>query len=645
MPVPNRTGQWLSCVPFLLGLVFYGWRYTLPSLPVQAPVKWGENGAVIGIELGSVYSRVSLLVATGRAEVLELGDLGRKLPSRVCFTGTDIIIGDAQTHPACDDANSHDVRQLLDATVKSMGSEDRDESRKETPLITGNINGTMQTFNVTDIIAMVLSNLVGRAEAFHGQPITHAILAVPAYFTDTHRVILHDSARLANVTLLRVLTEPTATAIAYGLDNSPGDKQLLADEQRLLVLDVGASVSAALLEIDNGAFEILARVRDRNSGGRALAERIAHHAEATHIRVSGKGREGILGAAQMTLLRARAEGAKLALSTQDQVVIDVPTNDGTVFSVGLTRSEFVGISRDLFEDVMQCVEEVLLEANVTASDVDHIILAGGSASIPRFSELLSTRFPGRTLLTSPNVRPDEAVVYGAALHARHFAIEEQDDFICCVDITPLAFGIEVPGGVFAVVLPRHSVIPNSKTGSFNLTEGEMRVFVGHGEHTNGTHFLGSLTLPKPLGGEVQVRFEVDQAGALTVSATNSLGRSTSTVIQPSEESAAATTRILAELEAAASRDAAMAQIRYASHVEFTAYRAELERYIETIPADHFHHREVEMLVDIIAAAEAELLYAVDAEALQQRMMSTHQLVRLGMHGLLGIHLDDERGEL
>ncbi|KAJ6577054.1 Hsp70 protein-domain-containing protein [Mycena vulgaris] len=575
MPLPSRPGQWLSCVPFLLGVVFYGWRYTL-----QAPVKWGDNGAVIGIEVGSVYARISLLVTKGRAEVLELGDLGRKLPSRVCFTGSDIIIGDAQTHPACDDVNFHVVRQLLDATVKSMGSEDRDEPRKEAPLITGNINGTMQTLNVTDIISMVLSNLVGRAEAFHGQPITHAILAVPTYFTETYRDILHDSARLANVTLLRVLTEPTATVIAYGLDNSPGDKQLLADEQRLLVLDVGVSVSAALLEIDNGVFEILARVRDLNSGGRALAKRIAHHAEATHIRVSGKGREGILGAAQMILLR---------------VVIDVPTNDGTVLSVGLTRSEFVGISTDLFEDVMQCVEEVLLEAN--------IILAGGSASTPRFSELLSTHFPGRTLLTSPNVRPDEAVVYGAALHARHFAIEEQDDFICCVDITPLTFGMEVPDGVFAVVLPRHPVIPNSKTGSFNLTEGEMRVFVGHGEHTNGT--LGSLILPKPLGGEVQVRFEVDQADALTVSATNSFGR----------------------------------------HVKFTAYRAELERYIE----DHFHHRSAEMLVDVIAAADAWMakhLYAVDAGALQERMMSTARLVRLAMRGLqLGIHLDDERGEL
>ncbi|KAJ7707365.1 heat shock protein 70 family [Mycena rosella] len=527
-----------------------------------------------------------------------------------------------------------------------MGSQEWPAAlRKETPIITANVNGTVQTFNVTDVVSMVLRTLVGRAEAFHGQPITHAVLAVPAYFTDAHRAILHHSARLANLTLLRILTEPTATAIAYGLDHS----QSASDEERVLVLDVGASASAALLEINDGVFDILARVRDRKAGGRALDERIAGYAQATHIRVSGKGREGILGEAQMTVLRGRAEEAKVALSTQCKVVIDVPTNDGTVFSVGLARDEFVAISTSVFEDVMQCVEEVLLEANVTASDVDHIILVGGSASIPRFSELLSKRFLGRPPLSAPHVRPEEAVVYGAALHTRHFTLPKEDDFICCVDITPLAFGIEVPDGVFAVVLPQNSLLPNSKTKSFNLTEGEIRVFVGHGQYTNDTYFLSSLELPKPFGGEVQVRFDVDQAGSLTVFATNSAGRSTSTVIQPSPESSAASARILAELEATASRDTARVQVQYASRVKFAAYRAELERFVASLPADHVDRRSADMLVDIIDATEvwmSENLYLVDVDALQEKMMSTEQLIRLGMFGFrLGISYDDSRTEL
>ncbi|KAJ7476228.1 heat shock protein 70 family [Mycena latifolia] len=649
MPLPQHS-NWLakavSCAPFLLGLVFYGWRYTLPPLPVLEPIKWGENGAVVGIELGSVYSRASLLVAPGRVEVLKLDALGRrKIPSRVCFTGTDIVIGYTQADPACDGANVHEVRNLLDSTVGIMGSKNQQPSalRKKVPIVTAYVNGTLQTFNVTDIVAMVLQRLVSQAEAIHGQPITHAILAVPAYFTDVHRAILHDSARLANVTLLRILMEPTATAIAYRLDES--DSTL--DEQRVLVLDVGASVSAALLEIESGAFDTLARVHDRNAGGRALGERIARHAEATFIRVSGKGREGILGEAQMTVLRGRAEEAKLALSTQDKIMIDVPTNDGTIFPVRLTRSEFVAISRLPFEDVMQCVEEVLLEANVTASEVDQIILAGGSAFIPRLSELLLERFPGRQPLTSPNVQPDEAVVFGVALHARHFA--DHDDFICCVDTTPLAFGIEVSNGDFAVVLPRHSIIPNSKSRSFNLADAEIRVYVGHGNYTNGTYFLGSLTLPKPFGGEVEVRFDVDQDGSLTVFATNSAGQSTSTIIHPSEESGAATTRMLAELEAAANRDAARAQIQYASHIRFTAHRAELEQYLGSLPFDHVLRQSGDMLVSVIDEADAWItdnLYSANVDALREKIMTTEQLIRLGMVAFqLGISHDDGRTEL
>ncbi|KAJ7917057.1 heat shock protein 70 family [Mycena leptocephala] len=461
---------------------------------------------------------------------------------------------------------------------------------------------------------MVLRSLVSRAETLHGQPITCAILAIPAHFTDAHSSILHDAAHLADLAILRTVTEPIATAIAHGLDSSRTAK----DEQRVLVLDVGSSVSAALLEIDNGVFEILAHARNRWTGGRALDERIAWHAEAVHIRMTGKGREGILGAAQMDVLRVRAEGAKIALSTHQKVTIDVPTNDGAVFPVQLTRREFGEITTDLFEDVMLCAEEVLLEANVAATDVDHIILAGGVASIPRLSELLSTRFSGATALYSRKVRPDETVVYGAALYARHY-----------FDITPLAFGIEAPDGVFTVVLPRNSVLPNTKTRSFNLTK-EVRVLVGYGEHISGTHFLGSLVLPPPVGGEVQVRFDMDEAGVLTVCATDASGRSTSTTIRPSEEIDAATARILAELEGA-NRDIAKAQIQYASHAKLTAFLGDLERFIATLPADHEGRPSADMLVGIIREADAWIaqnLYTKDAEALRDKMMAVERLVRL-----------------
>lgn len=180
------------------------------------------------------------------------------------------------------------------------------------------------------------------------------------------------------------------------------------------MLDVGASVSATLLEIENGVFEILARVRDRKTGGWSLDERIAGYAEAVYIRTSGKGREGRLREEQMPVLRRRAEEAKITLSTQDSVVIDVPTNDGAVFSVGLARNEFVAMSMDLFADVMQCVEQVLLEANVTASDVTQVgDFLSPSRSAGSFSSRLSSRaalhisrdFQSSFLFASPDGRP------------------------------------------------------------------------------------------------------------------------------------------------------------------------------------------------------------------------------------------------
>ncbi|KAJ7143297.1 heat shock protein 70 family [Mycena crocata] len=360
-----------------------------------------------------------------------------------------------------------------------------------------------------------MRTLVSRAETFHGHPILRAILAVPAHFGDTHRTLLHEAARLANVTLLRIITEPTATAIGYGFADTA------SDEQRLLVLDVGASVSASVIENDSGALDFLARVtRARKS---PFDDRIARYAEEMYVDMSGS-REAVLREA----LHVRAEEAMFGLSTHEMAVIEVPTVDNTVFPVELTRHDFIRISVDIFEDVMQCVEEALVEANVTASEVDQasIILAGGSAYIPRLSELLSQRFSDKIPLSSSNIRRDEAVVYGAGLHARVFE-EAGDDFLCCVEITPLAFGIEEPGSIFAVVLPRNSVLPNSKTRRFNLTEREVRIFVGHGEYTTGnaTHLIGHLVLPRTLTGEVQLRFDVDLAGVLTVVATNARGRS------------------------------------------------------------------------------------------------------------------------
>jgi molecular chaperone DnaK (HSP70) len=217
-------------------------------------------------------------------------------------------------------------------------------------------------------------------------------------FTDAHRSILHDAAHLADLAILRTVTEPIATAIAHGLDSSRTAK----DEQRVLVLDVGSSVSAALLEINSGVFETLAHARNRWTGGRALDERIAQYAEAVHIRMTGKGREGTLRAAQMDLLRVRAEEAKIALSKHQKVTIDVPTNDDAVFPVQLTRREFGEITTDLFEDVMLCAEEVLLEANVAATDVDHVGACVPSPTANSFVSRLSSRAELHTSLDSLN---------------------------------------------------------------------------------------------------------------------------------------------------------------------------------------------------------------------------------------------------
>jgi len=498
------------------------------GLMAEKPI---DMGTVIGIDLGTTYSCVGIM-KDGRVEIIPNDQGNRITPSYVAFTEDgERLIGDS----AKNQLTSNPKNTIFDAK-RLIGREWNEPSvqndrkffpfeilnKKSKPLIKVETSSGVKELSAEEVSAMVLSKMKAIAEDYLGQNVTRAVVTVPAYFNDAQRAATKDAGTIAGLEVIRIINEPTAAAIAYGMDKKEGEKNVL-------VFDLGGGTfDVSLLTIDNGVFEVVATNGDTHLGGEDFDARVMDYFIKVFKKKSGHDIRKDDRAIQK--LRREVEKAKRALSTAHQTKLEIESlYDGQDFSETLTRAKFEELNMDLFRSTLKPVKKVLEDADMSKKDIDEIVLVGGSTRIPKVSQLVKEFFNGKE--PSRGVNPDEAVAYGAAVQACILSggsCGASADQMVLLDVNPLSFGIETVGGVMSKIIERNTVIPTKKTQIFSTAADNqetvtIKVYEGERPMTKDNHLLGSFDLtgiPPAARGvpQIEVSFQVDANGILQVSA-------------------------------------------------------------------------------------------------------------------------------
>ncbi|XP_006988789.1 endoplasmic reticulum chaperone BiP [Peromyscus maniculatus bairdii] len=488
-----------------------------------------DVGTVVGIDLGTTYSCVGVF-KNGRVEIIANDQGNRITPSYVAFTPEgERLIGDAAKNQLTSNPENtvFDAKRLIGRTWNDPSVQQdikflpfKVVEKKTKPYIQVDIGGGQtKTFAPEEISAMVLTKMKETAEAYLGKKVTHAVVTVPAYFNDAQRQATKDAGTIAGLNVMRIINEPTAAAIAYGLDKREGEKNIL-------VFDLGGGTfDVSLLTIDNGVFEVVATNGDTHLGGEDFDQRVMEHFIKLYKKKTGKDVRKDNRAVQK--LRREVEKAKRALSSQHQARIEIESFfEGEDFSETLTRAKFEELNMDLFRSTMKPVQKVLEDSDLKKSDIDEIVLVGGSTRIPKIQQLVKEFFNGKE--PSRGINPDEAVAYGAAVQAGVLSGDQDTGDLVLLDVCPLTLGIETVGGVMTKLIPRNTVVPTKKsqifsTASDNQPTVTIKVYEGERPLTKDNHLLGTFDLtgipPAPRGvPQIEVTFEIDVNGILRVTA-------------------------------------------------------------------------------------------------------------------------------
>lgn len=493
-----------------------------------------DGECAIGIDLGTTYSCVAVW-ENDRVEIIANDQGNRTTPSFVAFADGNRLLGDAAKNQcAMNPTNTiYDAKRLIGrryndpSTLKDIESfAFKVVDDKDRPKICAEVDGTEKQFDPEEVSAMVLSCMKSTAEAYLGKPVTKAVITVPAYFNDGQRAATKSAGKIAGLEVLRIINEPTAASIAYGLDSSREQRDM-----NILIFDLGGGTfDVSVLNISGGVFTVRATAGDTHLGGEDFDAKLVDYFRAQLMEKNGVDLSDNKRA--LRRLKTACERAKRTLSTMARTSVEIDSlYDGNDFKANISRAKFEELCADLFNRCLEPVSKALEDSKLKKSQIDEVVLVGGSTRVPKVQAMLAKFFNGKQL--NKSINPDEAVAYGAAVQAALLTGMKSKTAgdVLLMDVVPLSLGVEMQGDIMAVVVPRNTTIPCMKKQTFVTSENDMhdpttvKFTIYEGERVSckdnnrlGTFHIEGLPPMKVGEAKLETTFEIDANGLLKVSA-------------------------------------------------------------------------------------------------------------------------------